>query len=391
MKAARWLLTLACLLPGVAPVAVQAQSPIKIGFVAELSGPQAVLGQDQYDGFMLFVEKNGGKLGGVPVAVLKEDSQFKPEVALQVVQKLIEKEHVSIITGVTMSNIMAAIHKPVTDQKVFLIGSNAGPSVISAEACSSYLFMTSFQVDSLAEAYGAFANERGYKNVYLLAPNYQGGKDFFTGFKKTYKGKIADEVFTAVGQPDYSAELTQVAAAKPDAVLAFYPGAMGINFVRQYQQLGLAKSTPLLTQASIDITNLPALKDAAVGVLNNSPWGPDLDNAANRAFVEAFEGKYHRAPSMMAAHSYDAAQLIDAAIKKTNGNVEDKAAFMAALKSASFPSVKGSFKFANNNFPIQDLFIQEGVKDAKGRVTLKTVATPLKNYTDSYSVRCPLK
>lgn len=368
-----------------------AQAPLKIGFVAELSGPQAALGQDQYDGFMLFLDKTGGKLGNVPVQILREDSQLKPEVAVQVVQKLIEKENVSIITGVTFSNVMMAIHKPVTDKKVFLVGSLAGPSPIAGAQCSPYQFITSFQLDAAAEAHGKYANDRGFKKVFLLGANYQAGKDFLAGFKRTYKGQVVDEVYTALNTPDFSAELTQVAAAKPDAVFAFYPGAIGINFVRQYSQAGLLKTTPLLSQGAVDGSTLPALKDAALGAYNGAPWGPDLDNAANRSFVAAFEKKYSRIPTLFAAQSYDAAQLIDSALAKVKGNVDNKEALRVALKAADFPSVRGKFRFGNNQFPIQDYFIQEVVKDAGGRVTLKTVATPLKDFVDPYASQCAMK
>ncbi len=368
-----------------------AQSPLKIGFVAELSGPQAALGQDQYDGFMLYLEQHGGRLGNLPVQVLREDTQLRPEVAVQIVQRLIERDGVPIITGVTFSNVMMAIHKPVTERRVFLISSLAGPSPIAGAQCSPYQFITSFQLDVAAEAHAHYANEKGFKRIFLLAPNYQAGKDFLAGFRRVFKGEVVDEVYTAMNAPDFSAELTQVAAARPDAVFAFYPGALGINFVRQYSQMGLLKTTPLLSQGAVDGSTLPALGDAALGALNGAPWGPDLENAANRNFVQAFEEKYKRIPTLFAAQSYDAAQLLDSALRRVKGNVEDKEALRLALKAADFPSVRGNFRFGNNQFPIQDYFIQQVEKDARGRVTLRTVATPLKNHADSYAARCPMK
>ncbi|GMV01628.1 MAG: hypothetical protein AMXMBFR52_12840 [Burkholderiales bacterium] len=382
------LITVASALMGAPALA---QSPLKIGFVAELSGPQAALGQDQYDGFMLFLEQHGGRLGNLPVQVLREDTQLRPEVAVQIVQRLIERDRVPIITGVTFSNVMMAIHKPVTERKVFLISSLAGPSPIAGAQCSPYQFITSFQLDVAAEAHAHYANEKGYKRIFLLAPNYQAGKDFLAGFRRVFKGEVVDEVYTAMNAPDFSAELTQVAAARPDAVFAFYPGALGINFVRQYSQMGLLKTTPLLSQGAVDGSTLPALGDAALGALNGAPWGPDLENVANRNFVQAFEEKYKRIPTLFAAQSYDAAQLLDSALRRVMGNVEDKEALRLALKAAEFPSVRGNFRFGNNQFPIQDYFIQQVVKDARGRVTLRTVATPLKNHADSYAVRCPMK
>lgn len=374
-----------------AAIGASAQTPIKIGFIAELSGPQGALGQDQYDAFMLIVEQNGGKLGGVPVQVLKEDSQLKPEVATQIVDKLIEKENVPIITGITFSNVMMAVHKKITDKEVFLIGSNAGPAPIAGAQCSPYAFITSWQNDNQAEVVGKYATDKGYKRVIGMAPNYQAGKDFIAGFKRYFKGEVIDEIYTPLNQPDFSAELAQVAAKNPDAVYVFYPGGLGVNFIRQYKQAGLAGKVPLLSTSTTDGSTLPAQKEDALGVISGTFWGPDFNNPVNRKFVEDFEKKFNRIPSQYAAQAYDAALLLDSAIGKVKGNVADKKAFMAALKSADFKSVRGDFKFNNNNFPIQDMYVFEVAKDPKGRVSLKTISAPLKNHQDAYHAQCPLK
>ncbi|HVE48025.1 MAG TPA: ABC transporter substrate-binding protein [Casimicrobiaceae bacterium] len=374
-----------------AAFAAYAQAPIKIGFIAELSGPQGALGQDQYDAFMLVVEQNGGKLGGVPVQVIREDSQLKPEVATQIVDKLIEKENVPIITGITFSNVMMAVHKKITDKEVFLIGSNAGPAPIAGAQCSPYAFITSWQNDNQAEVVGKYATDKGYKRVVGMAPNYQAGKDFIAGFRRFYKGELVDEIYTPLNQPDFSAELAQVAAAKPDAVYVFYPGGLGVNFVRQYKQAGLMGKVPLLSTSTTDGSTLPAQKDDALGVISGTFWGPDFNNPVNKKFVEDFEKKTGRIPSQYAAQSYDAALLLDSAIAKVKGNVSDKKAFMAALKAADFKSLRGNFKFGNNNFPVQDMHVFEVAKDAKGRVNLKTIATPLKDHKDAYAAQCTQK
>jgi len=370
---------------------VHAQAPVKIGFMAELSGPQGALGQDQYDAFMLVVQGNGGKLGGVPVEILKEDSQLKPEVAVQLVDKLIERDKVSIITGITFSNVMMAIHKKVTEKEVFLISSNAGPSPIAGAQCSPYFFTTSWQNDQQAEVMGQYATDKGYKKVIALAPNYQGGKDNVAGFKRYYKTPLANELYTSMQQQDYSAELAQVQAANPDAIFVFYPGGFGVNFVKQFSQAGLKGKIPLLNASTTDGINLPAQGDAAIGVLSGTFWGPDFNNPTNRKFVADFEARYKRIPSQYAAQAYDSALLLDSALAKVKGNVADKKALMAALKAADFKSLRGNFKFNTNNFPIQDLHVFEAVKDSQGRMTLKTVATPLKADKDAYSDKCPLK
>ena len=372
-------------------LAAPAFAQIKIGFMAELSGPQGALGQDQYDGFMLVVEANGGKLGGVPVRVLKEDSQLKPVIASQIVDKLIERERVPIITGVTFSNVMMAVHRKITEKEVFLIGSNAGPAPIAGAQCSPYSFITSWQNDSQAEVVGKYASDKGYKKVIGMAPNYQAGKDAIAGFKRFYKGEMIDEIYTPLNQPDFSAELAQVAAANPDAVYVFYPGGLGVNFVRQYKQAGLTGKIPLLSTSTADGGTLPALKNDALGVISGTFWGPDFANPASKKFVSDFEKKFNRIPSQYAAQAYDAALLLDAALGRVKGNVGDKRAFMAALKAADFKSVRGKFRFNNNGFPIQDQHVFEVAKDAKGRVSLKTLATPMKDHEDAYHTLCTLK
>jgi len=372
-------------------VSATAQQPIKIGLVAELSGPQGALGQDMYDAFMLLVGQNGGKLGGVPVQILREDSQLKPEVAMQIVDKLIEKEKVPIITGVTFSNIAMAIYKKVVEKEVFLIGSNAGPSPIAGAQCSPFYFNVAGQNDQNAEAIGKYAADKGYRRVYAMAPNYQAGKDMIAGFKRHFKQPLFEELYTPLNQLDFQAELAQLGAAKPDAVYVFYPGGLGVQFVRQWRQAGLSGKIPLISNNTIDGINLPALQDAAVGVGHSSYWGPDFDNPVSRRFVEEFQKKYNRTPSEYAATAYDSALLLDAAIAKVKGNVADKKGFMAALKTADFRSVRGTFLLNHNNFRIADLYIFEAAKDNIGRYNLKTVSKIMPAAPDAYHSQCPMK
>lgn len=368
-----------------------AQTPIPIGFLATMSGPLGVIGQDQYNAFMLAVEQRGGKLGGFPVEILKEDDQFKPEVATQLTQKLIERQ-VKIITGISGSNIMMAVAKPIAEKQIFLVSTNPGPSPLAGAGCSPYQFIVGQQVDTMAEAVGQYATDKGYKKIFMLAPNFQAGKDMLSGFKRFYKGgSVVAEMYTPLSQLDFSSEITQIAAAKPDAVFVFYPGGLGVNFVRQYQQAGLLAKLPLLSTGTIDGTSIPGMKELALGALTGSTWAPDTDNASNRQFVEAFEAKYKTIPSFLAAMAYDGALLLDSAIAKVKGNIDDKKAFAAALKAADFKSVRGTFRFDNNNFPIQDMLLLEAAKDAKGRISLKTVATPLPKHQDAYHALCAMK
>ncbi len=382
-------IAMACALAATGGMA-SAQS-IKIGFIGTMSGPAGALGQDQYDAFMLAVQELGGKLGGATVEMVKEDDQLKADLGVELAKKLIEKDKVALITGVTFSNVMMAIHKPITDAGVFLIGSNAGPTPITGKGCSPLFFSTSWNNDALHEPMGAYAQAQGYKKVYLMAPNYQAGKDALSGFKLQYKGKPVDEIYTQVNQPDYSAEIAQLQAANPDAVYVFYPGGMGVNFVKQYQQAGLLGKIPLMSTSTVDGSTLPALKEIAVGAITGSPYSPDLDNPENKKFVEDFQKKYNRVPSLYAAQSYDAAKLLDSALKKTGGKVDNKEAFRTALKAADFKSVAGPFKFNNNQFPIRNYYRVDVAKNAAGQAAFTAKGVVLKDHADAYASQCALK
>ncbi len=369
-----------------------AQAEIRIGFMAELSGPQGPLGQDQYDALMMVIERNGGKLGGQPVKVFREDSQLKPPVAVQLADKLIDKDKVQIITGITFSNVMMAVNKQITDKKIFLIGSNSGPSPIAGAQCSPYFFSASWENGQQAEVMGRYAADKGYKKIVTIAPNYQAGKDFVAGFNRQYGTKPVLELWPALNTQDFSAELAQVQAMSPDAIFTFLPGGLGINFIKQFSQAGLSGKIPLLTASTTDGIGLPAMGDAALGVLAGTFWGPDTKGEANATFVKAFEDKYKRIPSQYAAQSYEAAQLLDSAIRKVDGKIEDHEAFRKALQAADFDSIRGKkLRFSNNQFPIQDLHVFEVVKDDKGRNTLKTIATPMVDARDAFHEQCQLK
>ncbi len=384
----RKLLPLILVAPLAGMMASTAMADVKIGFVATLSGPAAALGQDMFDGFSLALEERGGKLGGQAIKLYKEDDQLKPDVGVQAVQKFIEKDKVDLVTGVTFSNVMMAIAKPLADADMTFVGSNAGPAPLAGKLCNKGFFFTSWQNDNQAEVMGKFAADKGYKSIYLMAPNYQSGKDQLAGFKRYYKGVLAGEAYTQLNQPDYSAELAQLQASAPDAVFAFFPGGMGVNFVKQYKQAGFLGKLPLLTVSTVDGTQLPALREMALGIYSGTFWGPDFQNATSKAFTAEFEKKYGRIPSQYAAQAYESALLIDSALKKTKGNVTDKAALRNALRAADFASLRGSFKFSKNGFPIQDMHVFEVAKDGAGRVSLKTVATPIKAHVDAYVGEC---
>ncbi len=370
--------------------ASQFSAAATIGFMAPLSGPVAVVGQDQVDGFMLAIEQLGGKLGGQTATVLKEDDQLKPEIGSQIVRKFIDKDKVDAIVGLSFSNVLMASLPRIAESGTVAITTNAGPSPLAGAGCKANVFSTAWQNDGAAEAMGKLAQDKGLKKVYLMAPNYQAGKDMLTGFKRYFKGQIVDEVYTQVNQPDYSAELAQLQAAKPDAVFVFYPGGMGVNFIKQMSQAGLMGKLPLYSVFTVDGTTLPGLRDAAVGSISGAMWDAALDTPESKKFVADFERKYKRIPSEYAATAYDAANILNIALGKAPAG--DAKALAIAVKAAGneFKSVRGPFAFNNNNMPIQNYYAFETVKSGSNIVG-KLIATPLPKQTDAYHAQCGLK
>lgn len=386
----RNLLTLASALALLATPA--AADTLKIGMITTLSGPGAGLGIDIRDGFALAVEHAGGKLGGQDTQVIEADDQQKPDVAVGLANRMVERDRVQVVTGVVWSNLALAMLPTLAGGQTFFISPNAGPSQLAGAQCNPYFFNAAYQNDQIHEAVGKHVQDEGFKKVYLMAPNYPAGKDGLAGFKRYYKGEVAGEVYTQVGQLDYAAELAQLKAAAPDAVYVFYPGGMGINFIKQFEQAGLKGAVPLFGPGfSFDQDILAAVGESALGVKNSAQWSPDLDNAANKKFVADFKAKYGRIPSMYAAQGYDTALLIDAAVMAVGGNLKDKDKLRAALRTAKMQSLRGEVAFNTNHYPIHNIYLREVVKGADGAVTNKTVATVFTNHADAYVKDCPMK
>jgi branched-chain amino acid transport system substrate-binding protein len=370
----------------------QAADKVKIGFISTLSGPSAALGIDIRDGFQLAVKMNGGKLGGLPAEVLIGDDQFKPDVGRQLAEKQVKLDKVNFLTGYVFSNIMLASVPVAFENKTIYVSPNAAPSPLAGKQCNPYFFVASWPNDAYHEAAGQHAANRGYKSAYLIAPNYQAGKDSLAGFKRFYKGSVAAEVYTQLGQLDYSAELAQVRAAKPGALYIFLPGGMGINFIKQFVAAGLSADVPLIVPGfGSDQDIIRPVGDAMLGLFDTAHWAIDLDNAANKKFVAAFEKEYKRLPSVFASQGWDTAMLIDAAVRDTKGKIEDVEAVRKALKAAKFESTRGAFKFNRNQYPIQNYYLRVVAKDSQGRLVNKTIGTVFKDHGDAYVQDCNMK
>ncbi len=385
------LATTALALFAAAPASAQ-QKTVKIGFVSTFSGPTAVIGNDMRNSFELALDHLGRKMDGLPVEVIYEDDQQKPEVGKQKTEKLIQSDKVDFLSGYIWSNVLLASLKPVVDSKTMFVIANAGASQVAGQLCSPYVFSSSWENDQTPAAMGIYMNQKNVKTAFLIGPNYAAGKDMLNGMRSTFKGSIVGEEVTKwPDQLDFSAELSKVRAAKPDAVYVFYPGAAGIQFLTQYAQAGLKGTVPLYTAFTVDSLSLPRMGDLALGVPGVQHWVNDLPNEANKKFVADFKAKHKAYPSFYGAQSYDAVNLINSAVVAVKGDVSKKDAMRDEMRKANYKSVRGPYKYGNNHFPIQNFYLQEAVKDAEGVLTLKTVATIVENDQDKSHTRCSMK
>ncbi|MBI1622792.1 ABC transporter substrate-binding protein [Aquamicrobium zhengzhouense] len=363
---------------------VAAADPIKVGVITTLSGGGAGLGVDARDGFLLALKNAGDAAKDIEVVV--EDDGQKPELAVQIADKMIQSDQVDILTGIIWSNLAMAVVPSAVAQDKFYLSVNAGPSPLAGSQCHANYFNVAYQNDNFHEAMGQYANET-YKKTVIMAPNYPAGTDSLTGFKRYYKQELAGEIYTQVGQTDYAAEIAQIRASGADSLFIFLPGGMGISFMKQYAQSGV--EIPVIGPGfSFSQDVLPAIGDAALGVKNSASWSQDVDNEASKKFVETFQAEYGRLPSIYAAQAYDTGSLIVSAAGKAS--VKDADAFRTALKAAEFESVRGKFSFNTNNHPIQDIYVREVIKDGDV-LTNKIIATAFTDHGDAYAEQCALK
>jgi len=370
-----------------------AQQKLKIGFITTLSGPQGVIGEHMRQSVELALDHLGRKVGGLDTEIIYGDDQVKPDVGKQLADEMLKKHQVNFVSGIIWSNVMLAVAPTVTQAGTFMIGTNAGPHELAGKGCSELFFTTSWQNDQTPEAMGKHMSDKGVTDVYVMAPNYAAGKDMVTGFKRYFKGKIVDEVYTKLGQTDYQAELSQLRAKNPKAVFVFYPGGMGIQFLKQYSEAGMRGQFPLYSVYTVDEISIPAVKHAALGQLETRYWSVDLKNPTNEKFVADFKKKYNKLPVFYGAQSYDGIMLIDSAVRAVKGNLADKKGMIAAMRKANYPSTRGKYAYNHNHFPIQNFYLLKTVAGASPGAdpVMEIQETVFKEHKDAYAKDCPMK
>ena len=363
---------------------------LRLGFMSSMSGPIGALGGEQRRGLDLAISDLGGKIGGLSVELFTADDQAEASAAVQGASKLLDKDKVDIITGIIASQALIGASRTMTQSGKLVISANAGPSLFAGKECNPNFFFTAFQNDQGDEAVGRYLNEKGFKRVYFMGFDNQAGYDHINGTKRTYKGENLGEIYTGLSQVDFSSEFARVRAAKPDALFVFYVGAPGVAFVKQYSQAGLKKDIPLFSFALSDAMSLKAQGAAALGVKVAGPYFPFIDNPENKKFVAGFRAKYGRDPTFYAANQYDAIMLLDSAIRAVGGKIDNQDALRAALRKADFKSLRGSFKFNVNNFPIQDYYVAEVAKRDDGEMDFVKLDVAMKDGKDSFYEECKM-
>lgn len=368
------------------------QEVFKVGLLTTLSGPGAAIGAEIRDGFELGLNHSGGKLGGVDVALTVLDDQQKPMEGRQAVDRLVKRDKVDVITGMAFSNVLLPVMPTILNSDTVYISANTGPADYAGERCHPNFFSVSWQNEDIPAAMGKYVTDQAHKKVYLIAPNYPGGRESIEGFKRLFKGEIADEVYVKVGQMDYAAELAQMRASGADAVFFFLPGGMGVSFIKQLINSGLSTQLAVYTPGfSADQDTIAAIGESMKGMANAAQWSPDLDNPVNKRFVADFEKTYGRLPSMYASQGYDAALLLDGALKADPKAATDREALRKALRSAPFESVRGAFAFNNNQYPVQTYYMREVAPNDKGQMSNKIVSTVFEQFQDHFAQQCKME
>ena len=371
----------------------QAADRIKLGFMVGKTGAAGIVGEEQQHGLDLALKRLDNKIGGLPVTLYAEDDKGDPNVAVQLASKFVDDDKIDILTGLTGSNVAIPVEPTLLEAGIWIVGSLAGPQEFAGKDCHENAFHITLENEDWDDALAMYLDKQNVKSVYFMGADYQAGWEKIGGAMRYYKGKSFGPVYTPwQRQVDLAAELTQLRAADPEAVFVFYPGGSGISFVKQFQQAGLHGKTKLYSEQSLALeVNFAAEGDAALGILMTTNWSYELDNPGNKAFVADFTKAYGRRPTFFAAMQYDAINLIDSAVRAVHGKIEDKNAFRAALRKADFQSVRGPFKFDNNQYPIQNIYLTEVVKDADGALRLALRGTAVEAWRNPYHDQCPLK
>ncbi|HEV8503244.1 MAG TPA: ABC transporter substrate-binding protein [Casimicrobiaceae bacterium] len=375
------LRTLAAVAAAAVALGAHAQDKVKVGFMLPYTGTYAALGNAIENGFKLYVNEQGGKLGGREIEYFKVDDESEPSKAVDNINKLIKRDNVDVVVGTVHSGVVMAMAKVAKDTDTLLVIPNAGARAVTGAMCGPSIFRASFSNWQPGYAMGKVAGDKGAKKVVTITWKYAAGDESVQGFKDGLAasgGQVVKELTLPFPNVEFQALLTEIAATKPDAVYAFFAGGGAVKFVKDYAAAGLSKSIPLYGPGFLTDGTLEAQGDAAQGMLTTLHYADGLNTPRDNAFRAAYAAAYKTAPDVYAVQGYDSAQLLAAGLSAVKGDVKQRAALEAAMGKATIDSPRGKFTLSRSHEPVQDIYLRkvEGTKNQYVSVAVKALADP---------------
>ena len=373
---------LACALTlGAAAVHAQAAGKLKVGLMLPATGTFASLGTAIENGFRLYVTEQGGKIGGREVEFFKVDDESDPSKAVDNATKLIKRNNVDVLVGTVHSGVAMAMAKVAKENNTLLIVPNAGADAVTGPMCAPTTFRSSFSNWQPGYAMGEVMAKRGHKNVVTITWKYAAGDESVRGFKEAFEkagGKVSKELTLPFPNVEFQALLTEIAAAKPDAVYTFFAGGGAVKFVKDYAAAGLKGKIPLYGPGFVTDGTLEAQGDSANGMFTTLHYADSLNTPRDNAFRLAYAKTFKLQPDVYAVQGYDAAQMLAVGLAAVKGDVSKKAEFAAALRKARIDSPRGPFTISASHNPVQDIYLRkvDGKENKLVNVAIKGLADP---------------
>jgi branched-chain amino acid transport system substrate-binding protein len=367
----------------IAAAGASAQDKIKVGLMLPYTGTYAALGTAIENGFRLYVQEQGGKLGGREIEYFKVDDESEPSKAVDNINKLIKRDNVDVVVGTVHSGVVMAMAKVAKDTNTLLVIPNAGAGAVTGAMCAPNIFRSSFSNWQPGYAMGKVAGERGAKKVVTITWKYAAGDESVEGFKDGLKasgGEVIKDLTLPFPNVEFQALLTEIAASKPDAVYAFFAGGGAVKFVKDYAAAGLNKTIPLYGPGFLTDGTLEAQGAAAQGMLTTLHYADGLDVPKDKTFRANYNKAYKVAPDVYAVQGYDAAQLLGAGLREVNGDFNKRDALVSAMEKARIDSPRGAFTLSKSHNPVQDIYLRKvvGTENRYEGVAVKALADPAK-------------
>ncbi|MEI8157074.1 MAG: ABC transporter substrate-binding protein [Burkholderiales bacterium] len=358
-------------LSALSTLSVQAQGlpKLKVGLMLPYTGTYAALGNAIENGFRLHVAEQGGKLGGREIEYVKVDDESDPSKATDNVNKLIKRDNVDVLIGSVHSGVAMAMAKVAKDTGTVLIVPNAGADAVTGPMCAPNIFRSSFSNWQPGYAMGEVVAKKGHKKVVTITWKYAAGDESVKGFKESFEkggGTVVKELNLPFPNVEFQALLTEIAAAKPDAVYTFFAGGGAVKFVKDYAAAGLKKTIPLYGAGFLTDGTLDAQGADAADLMTTLHYADSLDTPRDNAFRLAYAKTYKLQPDVYAVQGYDAAQMLGIGMTAVKGDISKKAEFSAAVEKAKIDSPRGTFTLSKSHNPVQDIYLRKvGEKENK--------------------------